>query len=200
MVNTDLTYDAPSWEHIETLTVKLFQKLKENSFHPDVIAGISRGGLVPARIISDLYLTLAKKPTLSVMQIGLYAGIGKTNKEPIIYQDLPGHIHGKKVLLIDDVADSGISLEFALQYLNMKKPISVKIGTLYYKPWSKIKPDHYIEETEAWIIFPHERYEFMEEQMKSKELTLEEAHKYFVEEIHIPSYSVENFLNIKRVQ
>ena len=124
MPDTDLTYDAPSWQHIETLTVKLFQKLKENHFYPDVIAGISRGGLVPARIISDLYLTYdGDKPTLSVMQIGLYSGIGKTNKEPIIYQDLPGHIHGKNILLIDDVADSGISLEFALEYLNMKKPM-----------------------------------------------------------------------------
>ncbi|NHJ01211.1 MAG: phosphoribosyltransferase [Candidatus Heimdallarchaeota archaeon] len=197
MADTDISYDAPSWEYIETLTVKLFQKLKENAFHPDIIAGISRGGLVPARIISDLYLTYGEKPTLSVMQIGLYAGVGKTFKEPIIYQDLPGHIHGKKILLIDDVADSGISLDFALQYLSMKKPAAVKIGTLYYKPWSKIKPHYYVEETEAWIIFPHERYEFMQEQMKKKGLSMLEARKFFIEDIHLPTYSVDNFLSIK---
>ncbi|UCE14496.1 MAG: phosphoribosyltransferase [Candidatus Heimdallarchaeota archaeon] len=195
MSSKKLEFIAPTWDHIEFLTVSLY-KLVKDSFSPDIIAGISRGGLVPARIVSDLYLVEFEKPTLAIMQIGFYSGVGKTEKEPIIYQDLPGHIHGKKILLIDDVADSGISLEFAMKYLSMKKPLEVKIGTLYLKPWSIVTPHYYIEETDKWIIFPHERYEFMSEQLKERKMGIREAKKFFLEEAGIPEYSVNQFIEV----
>ncbi|MFX1334432.1 MAG: phosphoribosyltransferase [Promethearchaeota archaeon] len=201
MNSNKLTFKAPSWDFIESLTVQLYSLVREDNFSPDIIAGISRGGLVPARIISDLYLCEFEKPTLAIMQIGFYSGVGKTEKEPIIYQDLPGHIHGKKILLIDDVADSGISLDFALTYLNMKKPLEVRIGTLYYKPWSTVKPRYYVEETESWIIFPHERYEFMSEQLRTRKMDETEARRFFLEEAGLPEISINQFMAIlkKRV-
>lgn len=192
----ELTFKAPSWDNIESITVELYKLVREDGYSPDIIAGISRGGIVPARIISDLFLCESEKPTLAIMQIGFYSGVGKTQKEPIIYQDLPGHIHGKKILLVDDVADSGVSLDFAMKYLNMKKPLEVRIGTLYYKPWSIVEPQYYVEETESWIIFPHERYEFMAEQLRSKEMDETEAKKFFTEEAGIPDYSIKQFLKI----
>ena len=88
-----MTYTAPSWDHIQNLSFELYMKIKRSSFKPDIVAGVSRGGLVPARILSDLYLSDKKKVTLAIMQIGFYSGIDKTQKEPIIYQDLPGHIY-----------------------------------------------------------------------------------------------------------
>ncbi|MFX0212253.1 MAG: phosphoribosyltransferase [Candidatus Hodarchaeota archaeon] len=196
MSSKELTFKAPTWDNIESITVELYKLVRNDGYSPDIIAGISRGGLVPARIISDLFLCEFEKPTLAIMQIGFYSGVGKTEKEPIIYQDLPGHIHGKRILLIDDVADSGVSLDFAMKYLNMKKPLEVRIGTLYYKPWSKVKPQYYVEETESWIIFPHERYEFMTEQLKDKKMDVIEAKKFFLEEAGIPEYSIEQFLKI----
>lgn len=196
MESKSLTFKAPSWDSIESITVELYNLVRKDGYTPDIIAGISRGGLVPARIISDLFLSQSKKPTLAIMQIGFYSGIGKTEKEPIIYQDLPGHIHGRKILLIDDVADSGVSLDFALKYLNMKKPMEVRIGTLYYKPWSMVEPHYYVEETESWIIFPHERYEFMAEQLRNKEMDENSARKFFKENAGLPDYSIDQFLKI----
>lgn len=196
LLSKELTFKAPTWDNIESITVELYKLVRKDGYSPDIIAGISRGGLVPARIISDLFLCEFEKPTLAIMQIGFYSGVGKTEKEPIIYQDLPGHIHGKKILLIDDVADSGVSLDFAMRYLNMKKPLEVRIGTLYYKPWSKVKPRYYVEETESWIIFPHERYEFMSEQLKNREMDVTEAKEFFLREAGIPKYSIEQFIKI----
>ena len=115
MNNEEITFYAPTWDNIENLAVKLYHSIIEDKYIPDIIAGISRGGIVPARILSDLFLAQGRKVTLSIMQIGFYSGIAKTKREPIVYQDLPGHIYGKKILLIDDVADSGVSLEFALR-------------------------------------------------------------------------------------
>ncbi|WP_455143024.1 phosphoribosyltransferase [Candidatus Hodarchaeum mangrovi] len=193
MNSNELTFTAPSWDFIEELTVKLYYSIIQDNFIPDIIAGISRGGLVPARIISDLFLSQGRKVTLSIMQIGFYAGIAKTEKEPIIYQDLPGRIHGRRILLLDDVADTGVSLEFALQYLMMKKPIEVRVGTLYWKPWSSFKPQYYVEETSDWIIFPHEKFEFMTEQMKRNNFSAQEAKNFFINVAGLNANSVENF-------
>jgi len=192
-----LSFVAPNWDYIENLSFQLYMKTKESGFIPDVMAAVSRGGLVPARILSDLYLAEKHKVTLAIMQVGFYSGIDKTHKEPIIYQDLPGHVYGKKILLIDDVADSGVSLEFALKYLRMKKPAEIKVGTLYHKPWSSLKPDFFIEETSSWIVFPHERMEFMAEQFSGKNMSNDEARKFFVSDVGISEQSVENFLKLK---
>ncbi|MHA1973969.1 MAG: phosphoribosyltransferase [Candidatus Hodarchaeales archaeon] len=194
MNNEEITFYAPTWDNIENLAVKLYHSIIEDKYIPDIIAGISRGGIVPARILSDLFLAQGRKVTLSIMQIGFYSGIAKTKREPIVYQDLPGHIYGKKILLIDDVADSGVSLEFALKYLKMKKPIEVRVGTLYYKPWSSFKPHYYVKETKSWIIFPHERYEFMAEQFKTKRLSRVEAERFFIKDVGLPKTSVHDFL------
>jgi hypoxanthine phosphoribosyltransferase len=192
-----LSFIAPSWDYIENLSFQLYMQIKSSGFKPDVMAGVSRGGLVPARVLSDLYLAEKLKVTLAIMQVGFYSGINKTRKEPIIYQDLPGHVYGKKILLVDDVADSGVSLDFALQYLRMKKPVEIKVGTLYYKPWSSLKPDYYIEETSSWIVFPHERMEFIAEQFRSKNMSNDEARKYFVSEVGISEQSVDNFMKLR---
>ncbi len=173
--------------------------IKKSSFKPDIMAGVSRGGLVPARILSDLYLSDKQKVTLAIMQIGFYSGIDKTNKEPIIYQDLPGHIYGKRILLIDDVADSGVSLDFALQYLRMKKPLEVKVGTLYFKPWSILKPNFYVEETSSWIVFPHERFEFMNDMLNDKNMNTEECEEFFIDKVGINKQAVKDFLELKKV-
>ena len=199
-MNTDenkLSFIAPSWQYIEDLSFKLYMLIRRSNFRPNLLAGISRGGLVPARIISDLYLAENTKVTLSIMQVGFYSGINKKQKQPIIYQDLPGHIYGKKVLLIDDVADSGISIEFAKTYLAMKKPQEVKVGTLYYKPFSKVVPDYYVDETTSWIVFPHERYEFMNEHFMKGEMSNSQLKDFFLTQVGIDPSSVENFLKFK---
>ena len=75
----------------------------------------------------------------------------------------------------------------------------MKIGTLYYKPWSSILPHFYVEETTSWIIFPHERYEFMAEQLKNKKMNADQARNFYIEEIGIPKNSVEQFLRIVKL-
>ena len=196
-----LSFIAPSWDHIENLGFQLYMEIKNSGFQPTIMAGVSRGGLVPARILSDLFLAEEYKVTLAIMQVGFYSGIDKTNKDPIIYQDLPGHVYGKNILLVDDVADSGVSLDFAIQYLRMKKPAEIRVATLYYKPWSSFKPDFFIEETSSWIVFPHERMEFMAEQYQEKKsLDTNEVREYFISEVGISDQCVNNFLKLKDEQ
>ena len=101
--------------------------------------------------------------------------------------------------MIDDVADSGISIEFAQKYLAMKKPLEVKVGTLYYKPSSKIIPDYYVDETTSWIVFPHEKYEFMNEQFQTMDMTKSQIKDFLVQEVGLREESVDNFLKLKEI-
>ncbi|MBS7617822.1 phosphoribosyltransferase, partial [Candidatus Bathyarchaeota archaeon] len=65
-------------------------------------------------------------------------------------------VNEKKVLLVDDVADTGKSLMLVKNHIKDMGALETRIACLYFKPWSIVKPDYYVRETEAWIIFPHE--------------------------------------------
>jgi len=88
-----------------------------------------------------------------------YTDIGEKRKKPIITQKIQGNISSRRVLVVDDVADSGESLIIIKKYLESKRPSDLKVSTLFTKPWSKMIPDYYVAKTDAWIIFPWEYYE-----------------------------------------
>jgi hypoxanthine phosphoribosyltransferase len=122
-------------------------------FKPDIIIGISRGGLVPARIMSDILGV----HDVAVLGIRFYRGMGKTEESPLITQDISIDVSGKRILIVDDVADSGKSLTFAKEHLKDAK--EVKCATLHYKPISEYKPDYFVASTTAWIVYPWEIHE-----------------------------------------
>src|SRR5690606_29031956 len=71
--------------------------------------------------------------------------------------------HEDRLLLIDDVFDSGRSLEAVLQELEQRcrrnLPEQIRIATLYYKPSrnrTALTPDYYVRTSEEWLVFPHE--------------------------------------------
>jgi hypoxanthine phosphoribosyltransferase len=188
-----------SWRDIDNLARQLFKIVKNDGYTPEIILGISRGGWIPARLLSDMfearYLLEGHKTSsiLATMQIRFYTGIAETHTKPVIAQDVGVDIFQKTILLIDDLADSGESLQCALDYLKLKDPKEVKIATLLYKPWSKVKPDYFAEEATEWVVFPHEYYEFMTEQTLSKKLNKTEAWATFLEE-GIPDSAVMFFV------
>ncbi|MHB1908243.1 MAG: phosphoribosyltransferase [Nitrososphaerales archaeon] len=157
-----MKFIAPSWNKIYFQSLELAQKLiydQEKFAVPkvDVIIGISRGGLVLTRTMSDLLGI----DNVMIIRSEYYTDVGKVRSRPVISQKIQGDIKGKNVLLVDDVADSGESLLEIKKYLKTKHPKSLVIATLYLKPWSKLVPDYYVAKTSAWVIFPWEWYEAM---------------------------------------
>jgi hypoxanthine phosphoribosyltransferase len=73
---------------------------------------------------------------------------------------------GLKVLVVDDVSDSGNSLIEVKKYVLEKGVSAVKIATLHHKPWSLFKPDYYAEEVDKWIIYPWESRESIKDLVK----------------------------------
>mgnify|MGYP000521756859 CR=1 FL=1 len=151
----DIDFEAPSWDEIYEMLLTLADMIRKDSFSPDIIVGVSRGGWPPARVMSDLLGNVE----LANIRVEFYRGVAEAGNEPVITQPLSVSVKGRRVLIMDDVADTGKSLKLVKEHVEKRKADIIKIATIYYKPWSVIIPDYYVRVTRRWIVFPWERKE-----------------------------------------
>jgi len=151
----NLKFEVPTWDEIYEMLLQLADMIRKEGYKPEVIVGISRGGWPPARVMSDLL----ENQELANVRVEFYAGVAERREEPVITQPLSVTVKGRKVLVMDDVADTGKSLKLVKDHVIDRGASEVQLATIYYKPWSIILPDYYVKETEAWIVFPWERKE-----------------------------------------
>lgn len=123
--------------------------IQSSGYKPDVLIGITRGGLFSlARLSYKLDVKI-----IDTIALEFYDKNNKTKDR--VEQLMPFHLEDlgnyRRVLVVDDVADTGRTLEYVLSKLDGKE---VRTATLFYKLRSKIRPDYYVEETEEWINFP----------------------------------------------
>jgi hypoxanthine phosphoribosyltransferase len=173
-IKKELEFKIPSWNQLYNLLLKLAEAVRKSGFEPDVIVGVSRGGWIPARIMSDLLET----SKLANVTAEFYLGVAETKLELTITQPVSLPVKGKKVLVVDDVADTGESLKQVNAHLKKQGASKIKIASIYYKPWSAIVPHYYIEETRCWVVFPWELKETVRkivEKFRGEGRTLEEA-------------------------
>ncbi len=152
-----MKYKYIPWLEVIEFSLKLSETIRR-AYKPEVIIAVSRGGLVPARIISDalgveeLYCIRAK-----------HWGIGgKKYKEPVIIEDnLP--ISGYKVLVVDDVVDTGLTLKKIVEHLSSRNARELRTAVLHVKPKSVYVPDFYVEKLDEWlwIIYPWTIFEVL---------------------------------------
>lgn len=145
-----------SWEEAYRLAKILSRKIKSSGFEPDLVIGIARGGLVPARVVCD-FLLQKDLAAIKVEHWGIAATLGKAK----IKFPLPIDISGKRVLIVDDVADTGDTFSVIMDYIKGKAPLEVKTAVLHYKTCSTSVPDYWAERQDKWkwIIYPWAAYE-----------------------------------------
>ncbi|MFH1637301.1 MAG: phosphoribosyltransferase [Candidatus Woesearchaeota archaeon] len=142
---------VPSWQDMHKLAKLTADKIKKQEYHPDVIIAIARGGLVPARLFCD-FLHIKNCFSVKVDHWGLTAT--KDGKAKLT-QGLNTALEGKRVLLVDDITDTGQSISVAKEHIEEFNPKEVKTATLIHLSNSKYTPDFFGDEMEwAWIIFP----------------------------------------------
>ena len=151
-MSTKLEFEAPTWNQVYDMLLKLTEKIRKDGFKPDIIVGVSRGGWPPARFLSDLL----DNPNLANVKAEFYLGVAETKGEPTLTQPVSTDVVGKRVLVVDEIADTGKSLKLIKEHLTERGAEEIKIVTIYYKPWSIIKPDYYEKETSRWVVFPWE--------------------------------------------
>ncbi len=148
----DQAYEVISWDDIGDLTFKLAQQILATNQKYDRLIALARGGVSITQALGD---ALAVKK-ISVIQTEMYTGINEKTATPVVIQPLAATIKDERVLVVDDLADSGETLLFISQYLSAQAPKDVKLATLFRKPWTKVTPDFYVGDSEAWVIFPWE--------------------------------------------
>ncbi|MCC6003149.1 MAG: phosphoribosyltransferase [Thermofilum sp.] len=162
-----------TWEQLYRDAVELSRKILQSNYCPDFLIAIARGGWVIGRILSDL---LGIRDVLAVT-VKFYEGVKTPSGKPILLQELNADLSSKKLLLVDDIVDTGETLKETLKHVNARKPLDVKTATLYVKSWSPLKPDFYVREYSKWVVFPYELKETFRNASLSQGLllTLKEA-------------------------
>lgn len=131
-------------------------KIRQSGWRPDVIVGVARGGWVHARLQCDL-LGVKELYSVKVDHWGVTAT--KDGKAKLTIP-LTGDVKGKRVLVVDDITDTGESLTMAVNHIKEHDPADVKSATLMHIAGSKFVPDYFgVEVSWAWEIWPWNFYE-----------------------------------------
>ena len=140
-----------SWDDLGVGSKALAEQVAADGFRPDFILGISRGGLLVA---GALAYTLGVKNTFT-MCVEFYTGVDERLEMPMLLPPIPDlvDLHEERVLIADDVADTGQTLVLVKEFLE-GKVAEVKIAVLYEKPRSVVNCEYVWERTDRWIVFP----------------------------------------------
>ncbi len=137
-----------SWDEFERMSKELAERVKGKV---DVVVGILRGGYFPAHMIAE---TLGLE--IYVIRYKSYVKTKKVGK-PILVLPLIGDVSGKRVLLVDDICDTGDTLKAAKELLKQYNPSDVKVATLFIKPSCEEVPEFWVEKSDEWVEFPWEK-------------------------------------------
>jgi len=138
-----------TFEEVYDMIRNLSEKTKESGNKPTAIVGLARGGWVPARLMCD-FLGITDLISLKVEH---WLETGKTKDEATIRYPLMADLRGRRLLIVDDIADTGKSLIVSTSYLRKFAPADIKTATMQYFPTSAFRPDYYAEEVKVWTWF-----------------------------------------------
>lgn len=147
-----MQYLRLTWEDVEQGCREIAERIRGQGLEGHMLIGLSRGGLVPLRILSDLL----GAGDVATMAVRFYRDIDVRDPSPEITTPLQRDVKGRGVILVDDISDTGGSLIAAKRHVLDKGAAQVTVATLAMKPHTKLVPDIYFLETPAWVIFPWE--------------------------------------------
>lgn len=141
-----------SWGQVKGLCRKLVLNIRAAGVAPDLIVAIGRGGYAPGRILADLMGLM----DLVGIRVEHYRA---AHKEPVatIRQPLAMEVTGRRILLMDDVSDTGDTFEVALRHLlEHGEPARIHTAALHHKIVSRVEPDFYARKIVKWrwLIYP----------------------------------------------
>jgi len=141
----------PSWEEIYENISEVAKKVKKDRYQPDIVIALSRGGFVPARIICDLMI-IKDLVSVKVDHWGITAA--KDGKAHLRYP-INADLSGKKVLIVDDITDTGESIMIAKEFVKKLNPEEIRTATIFHIKTSKFIPDYYSKKIDwIWVIWP----------------------------------------------
>lgn len=145
---------------------RLAARIFASGFRPHFIVGIWRGGSPVGIAVQEYFEFRGAQTDHIAIRTSSYTGIGeqaKTIRVHGLHYIIENVNADDSLLIVDDVFDSGRSIEAVLQELGEKTrrnmPQDLRIACPWYKPKQSkvdIVPDYYLQETDKWLVFPHE--------------------------------------------
>jgi uncharacterized protein len=151
-----VSYIAPNWNQMGEFTFSLAKKIIDSGQKFDRVVALAKGGWTWARTIVDFL----QVPQLSSTRLKSYSDVNQCSRVQVL-QPLSDSIDRERILIFDDVVDSGKTIAKAKEYLKLLGAKKIFTASLCYKPRSKFVPDFYAFTTTSWVIFPHEHREFI---------------------------------------
>lgn len=147
-------------------SLQLGVQVVRSGFNPSFLVGIWRGGAPIGISVQEVLEYHGIECDHIAIRTSSYTGIDRQSKSVRVHATdyLVSRLTSEdRLLLIDDVFDSGRSLEAVMAELQSRcrrnLPKQIRIATVYYKPSrnrSSLTPDYYVRATDQWLVFPHE--------------------------------------------
>lgn len=162
-----------SWSDYHKKIEQLAIKVYESGWDFNQIVCIAKGGLR----IGDIFCRLFDKP-LAILYAQSYAGDGNRVRGDIVFSQNLVMIEeklGNKILLVDDLVDSGISLQKSIEWIedrHNQEIEDIRSAVIWYKNNSSFRPDYYVDylPDNPWIHQPFECYEQMNPEELAKKV------------------------------
>ncbi|WP_375481131.1 phosphoribosyltransferase [uncultured Jatrophihabitans sp.] len=153
---TSPSTDEPSrevltWELFGTASRELAELVHADGYEPDLILSIARGGLFVAGALG--YALDVKN--LHLVNVEFYTGVDERLDLPVMLPPVPAPVDlsGARVLVADDVADTGATLALVKEFCR-EHVAEVRCAVVYEKPRSTVSCEYVWRETDRWIDFP----------------------------------------------
>jgi hypothetical protein len=143
--------EVMTWDHLGEAARHLAKAVVASGYRPDIVLAIARGGLLPGGAVA---YALGVKNSCA-MNVEFYTDVDERLEVPMVLPPAPELIDldHAKMLIVDDVADTGRTLE-VVQAFCAGKVAEVRTAVLYEKPGSLVKCHYVWRRTDRWIDFP----------------------------------------------
>ncbi len=147
------------WPEVERWADTIAEKVRAAGRVPSTLVGLTRGGWVPARLLSDR-LGVRRIVSLRAQHWGVTA---TRDGRAVLSEGLSGSVASETVLLVDDLTDTGESLELAAEHIRAAEPSRLETAAFLHIGHSKFVPTYFAEEISrdawVWVVFPWNYWE-----------------------------------------
>jgi len=148
-----------TWSDAERWADAIAERVRGADHVPHTIVALTRGGWVPARLVADR-IGIKRLVSLRAQHWGVTATPSGSAE---LTEGLSGPVAGEDVLVVDDITDTGQSLELATALVRSSGARRVESATCLHITHSKFVPTYYAEEIPregwVWIVFPWNYWE-----------------------------------------
>ena len=152
-----LSCELVSWAEVNRLCYRLSGLIRSSGYQPDIVVAIGRGGYVPARLVCDVLDIMA----LTSIKIEHYLSGSNKQTQAVIRYPLSVDIKDQRVLIVDDVNDSGDTLKLATEHIQGFRPQEIRTAVMHDKRVTQYPVDYYAKRIVKWrwLIYPWAMHE-----------------------------------------